>query len=193
MKCPVTGEPNCKCTIKETYQFDTYPKETLRKLWTDHVLYTILLLTDMIQHTLDPDIDRLLKNQIEIGTYIGSFIGTQEGSIIVRLLTDHIHLMVDCIKSFLSNQFNEFIKVMSSIMENATQLGSCLYRISSNDILEEECQKWFVTHCQHMIDLMVTLYHLDRSLRSKIIDSYYNHILYVSDSIYYMVLKKYKL
>ena len=193
MKCPVTGEPNCKCTIRETYQFDTNPKETLRKLWTDHVLYTILLLTDMNQQTLDPDIDRLLQNQIDIGTYIGSFIGIQEGTSFVQLLTEHIHLVVACIKSFISNQSNEFTKVMSSIMENATQVGSYLYRVSSTDIVEEECQKWFTIHSQHMIDLMVTLYHQDRSLRSKIIDSYYNHMLYVSDSIYYIVLKKYRL
>ena len=191
MKCLVTGEPNCKCTIAVSSPLDTYPKETLRKLWTDHAMYTILVLTDMIHQTEDTMLQRLLQNQIEIGTYIGSFIGIQEGSAIVYLLTEYVTCLVKCIKTFLSNQFTEFISGISNLMDNANQCGSYFYRIrtnGSNDIQEEECCKWFTTHCQHVIDLIVTIYHNDTSLRSRVIDSYYNYILYVSDMIYSIII-----
>lgn len=67
-------------------------RNDMRKLWGDHVFYTrlVIISVDGDQKDLKPTIDRLLRNQVDIGNAIKPFYGDAAGDQLTSLLTDHI-------------------------------------------------------------------------------------------------------
>lgn len=63
-----------------------------RKLWEDHVFYTrlVIISIDGDQKDLKPTVDRLLRNQVDIGNAIKPFYGDAAGTQLTSLLQDHI-------------------------------------------------------------------------------------------------------
>lgn len=67
-------------------------RETMRKLWTDHVVWTRLYIISALENLTDKHaaLGRLLKNQEDIGNAIGSVYGAEAGSRAIALLKEHI-------------------------------------------------------------------------------------------------------
>lgn len=67
-------------------------RQTMRKLWEDHVTWTRLVIVSAAAN--HPDLDattrRLLKNQVDIGDAIKPFYGEASGNSLAALLRDHI-------------------------------------------------------------------------------------------------------
>src|SRR5687767_5088486 len=76
-------------------------KQDMRKLWTDHVVWTrdyiIAALGD--QPDAQAAATRLLRNQDDIGTAVGKFYGNEAGQQLATLLKEHITIAVDLIKA----------------------------------------------------------------------------------------------
>ena len=76
-------------------------KEDMRKLWTDHVVWTrdyiIAALAD--QPDAQAAANRLMKNQEDIGNAVGKIYGTPAGQQLTTLLKEHISIAVDLIKA----------------------------------------------------------------------------------------------
>ena len=76
-------------------------KQDMRKLWTDHVVWT----RDYIVAALgdQPDAqaaaNRLMKNQEDIGAAVGKIYGASAGQQLTTLLKEHISIAVDVIKA----------------------------------------------------------------------------------------------
>src|SRR5690349_6385745 len=74
-------------------------RQDMRKLWTDHVVWT----RDYIIVADAPDAkaaaDRLMKNQEDIGTAVAGFYGRAAGDKLTGLLKKHILIAVDLIKA----------------------------------------------------------------------------------------------
>ncbi len=68
--------------------------DAMRKLWEDHVTWTRLAIVDVAAGAPDtgPTVDRLLQNQVDIGSAIKPFYGTAAGNQLTSLLTTHIVL-----------------------------------------------------------------------------------------------------
>ena len=67
--------------------------EAMDKLWTDHVTWTRIVITDFDSNAPDlrPDLARLLRNQVDIGNAIKPYYGAAAGNELTRLL--HVHIM----------------------------------------------------------------------------------------------------
>lgn len=67
-------------------------RNDMRKLWEDHVFYTrlVIISIDGDQKDLKPTVDRLLRNQVDIGNAIKPFYGDAAGDQLTSLLQDHI-------------------------------------------------------------------------------------------------------
>ena len=76
-------------------------KQDMRKLWTDHVVWTrdyiIAALGD--QPDAQAAANRLLKNQEDIGEAVGKIYGAAAGEQLTTLLKEHITIAVDLIKA----------------------------------------------------------------------------------------------
>ncbi|HEY4189043.1 MAG TPA: hypothetical protein VGM28_01360 [Candidatus Limnocylindrales bacterium] len=71
----------------------------LRKLWSDHVIWTREYIVAAVAGTPDADAaaGRLLRNQDDIGAAVAGFYGQAAGDQLTRLLKDHILIAVDLV------------------------------------------------------------------------------------------------
>jgi hypothetical protein len=71
----------------------------LRKLWSDHVIWTRAYIVAAVAGTPDADAaaGRLLKNQEDIGASIVGFYGQEAGDALTALLKQHILIAVDLV------------------------------------------------------------------------------------------------
>jgi hypothetical protein len=75
-------------------------REEMRKLWEDHITWTRLVIVSKLTQDEDlPDlavtVDRLLRNQADIGDAIAPFYGAAAGAQLTHLLTGHIVIAAD--------------------------------------------------------------------------------------------------
>jgi hypothetical protein len=73
----------------------------LRKLWSDHVIWTRQYIVAAIGGTLDAGAaaGRLLKNQEDIGAAVAGFYGGAAGDRLTELLKEHIMIAVDLVEA----------------------------------------------------------------------------------------------
>src|SRR3954453_11757676 len=66
--------------------------DAMRRLWSDHVVYTRLFIVDAAAGSADKDAHtaRLLQNQTDIGNAVAGFYGRAAGDKLTALLKDHI-------------------------------------------------------------------------------------------------------
>src|ERR1043165_4667669 len=76
-------------------------KQDMRKLWTDHVVWTrdyiIAAVADLPDSTAAAT--RLMKNQEDIGHAVATYFGVPAGQQLTTLLKEHISIAVDLIKA----------------------------------------------------------------------------------------------
>jgi len=76
-------------------------KQDMRKLWTDHVVWTRVYVIAAVGQQPDAQAaaNRLMKNQEDIGTAVAKFYGEAAGRQLTTLLKEHISIAVDLIKA----------------------------------------------------------------------------------------------
>lgn len=79
-------------------------RDTMRRLWDDHVFWTRLYIVSALGELPDKDMSaqRLLQNQTDIGAAIVPYYGQEAGDQLSRLLQDHIlgaATLLDAVKS----------------------------------------------------------------------------------------------
>lgn len=76
-------------------------KQDMRKLWTDHVVWTrdYIIAAVADQPDAQAAANRLMKNQEDIGNAVGSIYGAAAGQQLTTLLKEHISIAVDLIKA----------------------------------------------------------------------------------------------
>jgi len=73
--------------------------DAIRKLWEDHVTWTRLAIVSLVAGLPDTSatVDRLMKNQADIGDAIRPFYGDAAGDRLTALLKDHIAIAAEII------------------------------------------------------------------------------------------------
>ena len=76
-------------------------KQDMRKLWTDHVVWTRDYVVAAVAGQPDAQAaaNRLMKNQEDIGNAVGKIYGASAGQQLTTLLKEHISIAVDLIKA----------------------------------------------------------------------------------------------
>ena len=76
-------------------------KADMRKLWTDHVVWTRDYIIAAVGDQPDAQAaaNRLMKNQDDIGNAVGTYYGAAAGKQLTTLLKEHISIAVDLIKA----------------------------------------------------------------------------------------------
>src|SRR5881227_2540141 len=76
-------------------------KQDMRKLWTDHVVWTRDYIVAAVGDQPDAQAaaGRLMKNQEDIGNAVAKYYGAAAGQQLTTLLKQHIAIAVDLIKA----------------------------------------------------------------------------------------------
>ena len=114
----------------------------LRKLWSDHVIWTREYIIAAVAGTPDADAaaGRLLKNQEDIGAAIAGYYGDAAGARLTELLKEHILIAVDLVAAAKSGDTAAFAthdaRWTANIEEIATFLSGANPNWPKADVLD---------------------------------------------------------
>lgn len=187
MPCPVTGEPNCRCDMsRKTKTSLVSPKETLRKLFTDHVVFTKLFITSSLEDTGDVKAvaSRLFENQDDIGEYVGTFVGKGKGKRLAVLLREHITLAAGCVGKLKEGDTAGLHREIERLMKNAEEVSRHIHSLNPDKLPLKLVTEEFKKHNTHVLDIAVSHSKKQYSTEIRQYDMYYNHMLMFSDTLY---------
>jgi hypothetical protein len=99
--------------------------DAMRGLWSDHMQWTYATVDAFFhnQAGLQPTLDRLLKNQKDIGAAIVPFYGQAAGDKLTGLLTTHINQAVPVLKAAQANDKAALDKALADWYANAKEIA----------------------------------------------------------------------
>jgi hypothetical protein len=124
-------------------------REAMRKLWTDHVVWTRDYIVAAVAGTPDAQTAsvRLLKNQEDIGNAIAGYYGAPAGAKLTGLLKEHILVAVDLINAAKVNDQVKFNAVNNKWKVNGQQIADFLSATNPN---------WPQATMREMMDMHLT-------------------------------------
>lgn len=167
-------------------------RETMRKLWTDHVVWTREYVVAAVDGRPDADAaaKRLMKNQEDIGAAIVPFYGKDAGDTLTSLLKEHISIAVGLVKAAKTNQQSAFDAANTKWKQNASDIAAFLAKANPNwpqpalvDAMNmhlETTTREVVARLQHKYDEDVAAF-----------DAVYEHILKMADVLSDGIIKQF--
>jgi len=156
----------------------------LRKLWSDHVIWTREYIVAAVAGTPDADAaaGRLLKNQEDIGVAIAGFYGDAAGATLTDLLKAHIMIAVDLVAAAKSGDQAAFAKHDARWTANAEEIAGFLAGANPNwpkqDVLD-----LLSLHLKLTKDEAVARIGGDWAADIKAFDAIFNEIMVLADAL----------
>jgi REP element-mobilizing transposase RayT len=159
--------------------------ETMRKLWEEHVTWTRLYIVSAVSGLPDaqPTLDRLLRNQDDIGTAIKPFYGDDAGAKLTQLLRTHIAQAGDLVKAAKANDQAALAKAKDAWFANANDIATFLSRANPKNWPMDQVKAMMDTHLNQTIS--EATHRLQRNYPAEIADydAIENHILSLADTL----------
>jgi len=185
MRCSVTGSYVCRCdkNNKSNEQKNISTKETLRKLFTDHVVYTKFYISSYFNNNPDsqPILNRLLDNQKEIGGYLIDFIDEVNSRKITGLLIEYINVVGNGLIALKTN--TDVQKAIDAIFTNSKHVSEFISSINPVKLPVDVVKKHFNQHNQYVIDMAKLELEKKYDDEIKTYDACYNHMMIFSDML----------
>ena len=167
-------------------------KQEMRKLWTDHVVWTRSYIIAALGGTPDASAaaDRLMRNQEDFGNAVAKYYGSAAGEQLTTLLKQHISIAVDVIAAAKAGNKAGLKEADDRWQQNAVQIA---------DFLSQANPNW---PRATLIDMMkthlsTTTAEVDARLAKawnddvKAFDAVYDHILSLSDTLSEGIVKQF--
>lgn len=159
-------------------------RTALRKLWEDHITYTRNLIISAIANLPDQQVvlDRLLKNQDDLGAAIKPYYGPAAGDQLAQLLRDHILIAVDVVHAAASGDQNAIAAQQARWSQNGKDIAALLSKANPNlprELLEQMLQK----HLDLTTKEAVARLHGDWAGDVAAYDEGHEHMLMFSDAL----------
>jgi hypothetical protein len=167
-------------------------KQDMRKLWTDHVVWT----RDYIVAAVDdkPDamaaVNRLMKNQDDIGNAVGKYYGASAGQQLTMLLKEHISQAADVVKAAKAGDKAALQRTTDTWEKNAVAIADFLSKANPNwprATLVDMMKKHLSTTTTEV--QMRLKKDWDGDVRA--FDAVYDHILMMSDALADGIVKQF--
>jgi hypothetical protein len=167
-------------------------KQDMRKLWTDHVVWTRGYIIGAVADQPDAKAaaDRLMKNQEDIGNAVAKFYGGAAGQQLTTLLKEHISIAVDLIKAAKAGDKGGQQQADKRWQENAVQLADFLSKANPNwpRVTLVDLMKM---HLSTTTDEVVARLNKNWEGDVRAYDAVYDHILKMSDAIAEGIIKQF--
>jgi len=167
-------------------------KQDMRKLWTDHVVWTrdYIIAATASEPDAPAAISRLLKNQEDIGNAVAKYYGDAAGRQLTTLLKEHITIAGDIVKAAMANDKAGQKAADDRWHQNAEQIS---------DFLSKANPRWpkatlmdmMNTHLSTTSAELVARLNKDWDGDVKAFDAVYDHILEMSDALVDGIVKQF--
>jgi hypothetical protein len=163
----------------------------MRKLWTDHVVWTRDYIIAALADAPDAPsaLNRLMKNQDDIGNAVAKFYGDSAGKQLTTLLKEHIAIAGDLIKAAKAGD-----KAGQKAADDRWQRMPCRSQISSaanpnwpKATVEDLMKKHLSTTTNEVVARLSKNW--DEDVRA--FDAVYEHILHMSDALSDGIIKQF--
>ena len=167
-------------------------RRDMRKLWTDHVEWTrdyIIAATEK-QPDATAALNRLMKNQEDIGNAVAQYYGDAAGRQLTMLLKDHIAIAGDIVKAAMAKDAAAQKAGDDRWHRNAEQISDFLSKANPNwprATLLDMMNK----HLSTTSDELVARLNKNWDADVKAYDAVYDHILMMSDALADGIVKQY--
>jgi hypothetical protein len=167
-------------------------RQGMRKLWTDHVVWTREYISSAISGAPDTQAvaGRLLKNQEDIGAAIVPYYGQAAGDKLTSLLKEHILIAVDLVDAAKTNNQTKFKDSDARWTKNADDIASFLSQANPN-WPKDALVAAMAMHLDTTKDEAVTRLGKDWAGNVKAFDTVYDHILKMSDMLSDGIVKQF--
>jgi len=167
-------------------------KQDMRKLWTDHVVWTRDYIIAAVGDQPDAmaAANRLMKNQEDIGAAVATYYGSAAGQQLTTLLKEHISIAVDLIKAAKAGDKTAQQNADTKWQQNATQIADLLSKANPNwpratlvDMMK--------MHLSTTTTEVVARLQKDWSGDVRAFDAVYDHILHMADALTDGIVKQF--
>jgi len=167
-------------------------KQDMRKLWTDHVVWTRDYIIAAAADAADQQAaaGRLMKNQEDIGGAVAGYYGKAAGDKLTALLKDHISIAVDLIKAAKAGNKSAQEQADGKWQQNAVDIADFLSKANPNwprATLVDMMKKHLSTTTDEVVARLGKNW--DADVRA--FDAVYNHILMMSDALSDGIVKQF--
>ncbi len=164
----------------------------MRKLWTDHVIWTREYIVAAIDGAPDTGAaaTRLLKNQDDIGNAIAAYYGRPAGDKLAALLKHHILVAVDLVKAAKEGRQADFAAFDARWKQNAEEIATFLSQANPNwpkAALSDMMAMHLATTTQEVVARLNKKWDEDVAA----FDEVYAHILKMSDALADGIVKQF--
>lgn len=166
--------------------------QDMRKLWTDHVVWTRDYIVAAVGDQPDAQAAaaRLLKNQEDIGTAVAGFYGKAAGDKLTALLKEHITIAVDLITAAKAGDKAGQQQADAKWKTNAGDIADFLSKANPNwprVTLAEMMNRHLATTTDEVVARLTKNWDAD----VKAFDAVYDHILAMSDALSEGIIKQF--
>ena len=167
-------------------------KQDMRKLWTDHVVWTRDYIIAAVGDQPDAQAaaGRLMKNQEDIGNAVAKFYGAPAGQQFTTLLKEHISIAVELIKAAKAGDKAGQQKADTRWQENGVQIADFLSKANPNwprATLVDMMKMHLSTTTTEVVARLNKNW--DADVRA--FDAVYDHILKMSDALADGIIKQF--
>jgi len=167
-------------------------RQDMRKLWTDHVVWTRDYIIAAVGDQPDAQAaaGRLMKNQEDIGNAVGKIYGAAAGQQLTTLLKEHISIAVDLIKAAKAGDKAGQQGADAKWQQNATAIADFLAKANPNwprAKLVELMKGHLSTTTNEVVARLNKKW--DDDVRA--FDEVYQHILMLSDALSDGIVKQF--
>jgi hypothetical protein len=167
-------------------------KQDMRKLWTDHVVWTRDYIIAAVGDQPDAQAaaGRLMKNQEDIGNAVAKFYGAPAGQQLTTLLKEHISIAVELIKAAKAGDKAGQQKADGRWQQNGVQIAAFLSKANPNwprATLEDMMKMHLSTTTTEVVARLNKNW--DADVRA--FDAVYDHILKMSDALADGIVKQF--
>lgn len=179
-RCPITGESVCRCDAQRA---GVSPKETLRKIFEDHIIHTKFVTLDILFNLpfLEADLVRLMENQEEIGNFLAPVVGRENADLATSLLKEHIRLAGEAVKSVKNRDQRKLTQAKALLLANADQISDLLYTINPQKL--GTIREMFRTHIYQLLEQTAALASGQPQRAVRGFDASLNHMLMMADAL----------
>jgi hypothetical protein len=167
-------------------------RQNMRKLWTDHVVWTRGYIVAAVAGTPDAQAaaDRLMKNQEDIGNAVAVYYGPAAGQQLTKLLKEHISIAVDLIAAAKAGNKTAQQAADGRWQQNGVEIAVFLSKANPN-WPKETLVDMMKTHLSTTTAEVVARLTRDWNGDVRAFDAVYDHILMMSDAISAGIVKQF--
>jgi len=167
-------------------------KGDMQKVWIDHTIWTRSYIVSAISDRPDQKdvLDRLLRNQQDIGNVFKPYYGEAAGNKLADLLREHILIAGKIVAAAKANNQADVKKLEMDWHKNADDISKFLSSLNPNWEFKALQEMWY-THLQYITDIV--LYCLKGDWKSDIATTDKNeiHMIHLADILTEGIVKQF--